>query len=114
MYMWNFIDTIESPAEPVVGYDVQATDGSVGTVESAGHDPDDSYLIVDTGFWIFGKQRLVPAGAVRQINRRERVIFLSVDKATVKDAPDLDADAHRQHDQAWRDRFAAPFLTPKV
>ena len=26
------------------------------------------YLVVDTGFWIFGKKRLIPAGVVTHVD----------------------------------------------
>jgi hypothetical protein len=46
------------------GYDVMATDGRIGSIEEHSSDESSGYLVVDTGFWIFGKKRLMPAGVV--------------------------------------------------
>src|SRR5688500_13907922 len=40
----------------VTGFEVEATDGSIGKVDDATNDIGDSYIIVDTGPWIFGKK----------------------------------------------------------
>jgi hypothetical protein len=112
MNPWNYPDAITVSDHSLVGYDVEATDGPIGKVDAASHDPDDSYIVVDTGFWIFGKQRLVPASAVSQVNFERQKVFLSVDKDTVKRAPDHH-DGHRP-DPAVRDQFAAPFIAPHL
>jgi hypothetical protein len=112
MNPWNYPDAITISDDSLVGYEVEATDGSIGKVDAASHDPDDSYIVVDTGIWIVGEQRLVPASAVSQINFEQRKVFLSVDKDTVKSAPDHD-DGHRE-DPAVRDQFAAPFIAPQL
>ena len=108
---WNYRDSVTLPEESIVGYDVVASDGSIGTVEAASHDPDDSYLVVDIGFWIFGKQRMVPAAAVRQINPGARKVFLSVDKKAIKHAPDHDGT--ERDDPATRDQRAVDLIGPK-
>jgi hypothetical protein len=51
----------------VVGYKVEALDGSIGKVDDATYDEGSSRLIVDTGGWILGKKVMLPAGVVRQI-----------------------------------------------
>ena len=56
--------------EKLVGYDVEATDGHIGKIDEASTETDRNYLVVDTGFWIFGKKRLVPAGVVVARPRR--------------------------------------------
>jgi hypothetical protein len=84
---WNYADTVEFPAEPIAGYDVEATDGSVGCVAATSRDRDHSYVVVTSGAWIFKRERLVPAGAVRQVSPEARKVFLNVDRATVKQAP---------------------------
>ena len=50
--------------DQLVGYDVEALDGSIGKIDKASTETDRYYLVVDTGFWIFGKKRLIPAGVV--------------------------------------------------
>jgi hypothetical protein len=74
------------------GYDVAATDDdSVGKVDEVVTEEDGStYLVVDTGFWIFGKKRMIPAGAVASIDTDKRRVELSLSKDEIKKAPDYD------------------------
>src|SRR3954470_6291952 len=76
----------------VTGFDVEATDGSLGKVDKATYETDGSYLVVDTGWWIFGKKRMVPAGLVDRVDPDARKVYLRVSKDEVKNAPDYDPD----------------------
>ena len=78
----------------VTGYDVEATDGHIGKVDEATNEPQSSCLVVDTGFWIFGKKRMIPAGVVQRIDPDEKKVFVGMTKDQIKDAPDYDADRH--------------------
>jgi len=47
----------------ISGYDVSARDGDIGQVEEVVNGADGrSYVVVDTGFWIFEKKRMIPVG----------------------------------------------------
>lgn len=87
------IDVFEAEPIDLTGFDVEASDGHIGKVDEASHDAG-SCLVVDTGFWIFGKRRMVPAGMVRAVDPDERKVHLSMTKDEVKDAPDYDPDHH--------------------
>lgn len=73
------MNTLDSRVDPVSqvgdrsvdGYDVMATDGSIGSIEEHASDDSSGYLVVDTGFWIFGKKRLTPAGVVTAIDHAD-------------------------------------------
>ena len=103
----------EAEAAPAVaGYSVDASDGHIGTVDEVSYDAGSGSIVVDTGHWIFGKKRMVPAGVIEKIDSESRVVTLSCSKADVKAAPDYDPsradDApHRaevgEHYQAQRD-----------
>ena len=56
----------------MTGFDVEAIDGSIGKIDESSFEADNSHIVVDTGFWIFGKKRLIPAGAVTGSRPRER------------------------------------------
>lgn len=93
-------------AEPIdfAGYDVEAADGHIGKIDEATFDDGSSCLIVDTGFWIFGKKRMIPAGVVATVDVDEKRVHISMSKDEVKDAPDFDeqrhaADEHGHHDE---------------
>ena len=64
----NVVDTHAD----ISGFGVEAVDGSIGKVDAATYDVGRSYIVVDTGPWIFGKKVLLPAGVVRGIDETER------------------------------------------
>ena len=74
----------------VSGYDVEATDGSIGKVDEATYDTGRSYLVVDTGPWIFGKKVMLPAGVVRDIDESGQTVFVDRTKDEIKHAPEYD------------------------
>jgi hypothetical protein len=51
----------------VVGFDVEATDGSIGKIDEATYDVGSSYVVVDTGPWIFGSKVMLPAGIITRV-----------------------------------------------
>jgi hypothetical protein len=55
--------------------------------------------VVDTGFWIFGKKRLIPAGVVRSIDDDNQKVYLSLTKDEVKSAPDFDEQRRDYRDE---------------
>lgn len=100
---WNYRESTWSEGD-VVGYDVHAVDGSIGTVAEATSDTDRAHIVVDTGFWIFGKKRLIPAGAVIKVDHDARTVTVSLSKDQVKAAPDYDLD--QDLDEAERERHS--------
>jgi hypothetical protein len=95
--VWTFRDqhalgsnVMETHAD-LSGFSVEAIDGSIGKVDEATYDIGRSYLVVDTGPWIFGRKVLVPAGVVRGIDEAEEVVFVNRTKDQVKNAPEFDA-----------------------
>ena len=111
--LWSYRDTARTQTTDVVGFDVQATDGSIGKVDQATYDADASYLVVDTGPWIFGKRRMLPAGVIERIDYDGRQVFVNLTKDQIRDAPDYDA-THDQ-DEAYRNQlgtYYGPFWWP--
>jgi hypothetical protein len=72
------------------GYGVEALDGGIGKVDEATYDVGSSYIVVDTGPWIFGKKVLLPAGVVDRIDMEDETVYVSRTKDQIKDAPELD------------------------
>jgi hypothetical protein len=61
--MWVYSeDDWASPQTPMAGYSVEASDGSIGKIDEATYDTGASYIVVDTGPWIFGKKVMLPDG----------------------------------------------------
>jgi Protein of unknown function (DUF2795) len=75
------------------GYDVDARDGEIGSVDEATNDVGASYLIVDTGPWIFGKRVLLPAGVIERVDHGARRIHAGLTREQIKNAPEYDPDA---------------------
>ena len=83
-----------------VGYGVEALDGSIGKVDEATEDAGSSYLVVDTGPWIFGKKVMLPAGVVSRVDHDDEKVYVNRTKEQIKNAPEFDADLYR--DEAYR------------
>src|SRR4030095_5683235 len=79
----------------LTGFDVEATEGSIGKIDEATYDPSASSVVVDTGFWIFGKKRMIPAGVVQKVDWDDHKVFVTMTKDQIKNAPDYDPDRHK-------------------
>ena len=86
----------------IVGYKVEAIDGSIGKIDEATYDAGSSYVVVDTGPWIFGKKVMLPAGIVERVDRDDEKVFVSRTKDQIKDAPEFDEDTYGGDE--YRDR----------
>ena len=74
----------------IVGYGVEAFDGSIGKVDEATYDAGSAFIVVDTGPWIFGKKVMLPAGIVTSVDHDDEKIFVSRTKDQIKNAPEFD------------------------
>ena len=83
-------------ASDLSGFDVEATDGHIGKIDEATNDTSASYVVVDTGFWIFGKKRLIPAGVVERIDPNDEKVYVRMTKDQIKDAPDYDPNRNER------------------
>ena len=90
--IWTYQDSTWTGGNDLVGYDVEATDGSIGKIDEATTEASSSYLVVDTGFWIFGKKRLIPAGVVSSVDHDSKNVYVDLTKEQIKSAPDYDRD----------------------
>jgi hypothetical protein len=96
--MGTTTDVWSYQAEPTIGdvdltgFSVEATDGGIGKVDEATYEAGSSYLIVDTGPWIFGKKVMLPAGVVQRVDPDSETLFVSRTKDEIKNAPEFDED----------------------
>jgi hypothetical protein len=74
----------------ITGFEVEAIDGSIGKVDEATYEVGSSYLVADTGPWIFGKKVMLPAGVIQRIDDVEEKIFVNRTKDEIKNAPEFD------------------------
>ena len=98
--LWSWRDTARSQTTDPVGFQVVATDGAIGNIDTATHDVGESYIVVDTGVWIFGKKRMLPAGVIDRIDYDDRKVYVNLTKDEIRQAPDYVAD--REREEAYR------------
>jgi hypothetical protein len=84
----------------LTGYSVEATDGGIGKVDEATYEVGGSYIVVDTGPWIFGKKVMLPAGVIERVDSESETIFVNLAKDQIKNAPEF--DEARVTDEAYR------------
>ena len=84
----------------LAGFSVEATDGGIGKIDEATYDTSRSYIVVDTGPWIFGKKVMLPAGVIYRVDLDTKTVYVDRSKNEIKYAPELhesryDEDAYR-------------------
>ena len=97
--VWVYSGTGWGDALDITGYKVEALDGSIGKVDRATYQTKGSYIVVDTGPWIFGKKVVLPAGVLDSIDRDEATVFVHRTKDEIKDSPEYD---DTRFDEAYR------------
>jgi hypothetical protein len=100
--VWKYRDAAWSDDRDVVGYDVEATDGSIGKIDETSTETDTAFVVVDTGFWIFGRKRMIPAGLVTEVDHDAQTVTVTLSKDQVEAAPDYeefadDEDAKKRY-----------------
>lgn len=100
-HLWTYEETLfgdlDSPMEPGVdGFDVEALDGSIGHVDEATYEVGSSYIVVDTGPWIFGKKVMIPAGLIERVDLDQEKIYINQTKEQIKNSPEFDEARYRE------------------
>lgn len=96
--VWQFRSTSgHISGSDLVDFQVEATDGHIGKIDKLSEEADASYLVVDTGPWIFGKHVLLPAGTVVQVDVAERKVCVDRTKDEIKGGPEFDPHQHEVH-----------------
>ena len=88
--LWTYRDYESWTTKDVSGFSVQALDGEIGSVDEATYDAGSSYVVVDTGPWIFGEKVLIPAGTIERVDFNDRRVFVNRTKEQIKNAPKFD------------------------
>jgi hypothetical protein len=91
------------------GLSVEAVDGSIGKVDDATNEVGASYIVVDTGPWIFGKKVVLPAGVIDNVDFDTETVFVNRTKEQIKNAPEFD-EAHYR-DQSYRGELGSYYGT---
>jgi hypothetical protein len=67
---WTYRDNLGvemSRGLELTGFEVEAHDGGIGKIDGASYDLGSSYIVVDTGPWIFGTKVMLPAAIIQRI-----------------------------------------------
>ncbi len=102
MDVWTYRDETIGDID-LVGFEVEATDGDIGKIDDATDEAGGSFIVVDTGPWIFGKKVMLPAGVISDVDFDAQKVFVNRTKDEIKNAPEFDAD--RYGDAAYRDEI---------
>ena len=104
--IWAFESDLSPNLNPrdLVGYKVEALDGSIGKIDSASDQTGSSSIVVDTGPWILGKKVMLPAGVVQRIDADDEKVYVSRTKDEIKSAPEFDPDQYQRPE--YRDRLS--------
>ena len=106
--MWTYGGGVRTEAD-LDGYEVEAKDGSIGTVDEDTNEVGRSYLIVDTGPWIFGRRALLPAGVIERVDHNNRRVHVNRTRDEVRRAPEYDPAAG--FSTAYRQRIGTHYGT---
>ncbi|MBA3740133.1 MAG: DUF2382 domain-containing protein [Chloroflexi bacterium] len=96
--LWTYRDSDSWGNVDMTGFDIEATDGSIGTVDEATYDAGKSYVVVDTGPWIFGKKVVLPGGAIQRVDAADRRVWVDLTKTQIENAPEFDELRYRDDD----------------
>jgi len=108
--VWTYGDQSTLGADMVgdvdlTGFSVEALDGGIGKIDEASYDVGASYIVVDTGPWIFGKKVMLPAGVVNNADHEDRKVYVDRTKDEIKSAPEFDENTYS--DPVYRDKLGS-------
>jgi hypothetical protein len=101
--LWTYSENVRTTGSglDLSGYKVEAIDGSIGKVDESSSDVGASYIVVDTGPWIFGKKVMLPAGVIDRVDAEDEKVYVTRTKDQIKNAPEFDEAGYRE--PAYRD-----------
>ncbi|HEX6475232.1 MAG TPA: PRC-barrel domain-containing protein [Candidatus Limnocylindria bacterium] len=102
--MWTYREEIWVTAD-LTGFKVEALDGEIGSVDEKTNDVGSSFIVVDTGPWIFGKKVLLPAGVIDRVDLENRHLFVNRTKDEIQNAPEFDES--RYMDPTYRNEIGS-------
>ena len=103
--MWSYTTTAGiATGTDLTGFSVEAIDGGIGKVDEATNEVGGSFVVVDTGPWIFGKKVMLPAGVIRDIDLDAETVFVNRPKDQIKNAPEFDEQTYR--DEPYRSELS--------
>ena len=111
--IWNYSRDYASEPMDLKGFKVEAIDGDIGRVDEATYDVGASFIVVDTGPWIFGRKVVLPAGAIQGLDLDDQKVVVGLTKDQIKGSPELDEVTDYRSDE-YRSRLGSyydPFVS---
>jgi hypothetical protein len=102
--IWTFPPTADS-IPFLIGYDVVATDGKIGSIDEHSLASDSSYIVLNTGWWLFERKHLIPCGFISSIDGDAGKILLSKTRREVRAAPVFKPIEHSSESGRYRDCY---------
>jgi uncharacterized protein (TIGR02271 family) len=108
----NYQDSFEGNDIKGLGVYTEGSDEKIGTVNDVLVDDEGHfrYLVVDLGFWIFGKKVLLPVGRTRIDYGRDRVYAVGMTREQAEDLPEFD---ERRLEYDYEERVRNVYRNPK-
>ena len=100
--LWTYRDPVTAGIN-LSGYEVEALDGKIGSIDEATYEVGGSFIVIDTGPWIFGKKVLLPAGVIDRVDTEDEKVYVDRTKDEIKNAPEFDESRYR--DMEYRDEL---------
>ena len=90
--MWEYgQDQSDWGDRRLVGYKIEARDGSIGKVDDATTETGAQSVVVDTSsIPMFGQKVMLPAGLIERVDHDEEKVFVSASKDQIKSSPKYD------------------------
>jgi hypothetical protein len=107
--LWTYNESLDAP-KTLDGFGVEALDGDVGKVDDATYEVGASYIVVDTGPWIFGRKVLIPAKAIARLDIPNEKVYLRLKQDQIKDSPAFDDDADPSQRRQEIDAYYGPIF----
>jgi hypothetical protein len=85
--IWSYAAGDEWAPGELVGYQVEALDGSLGTVDESSVRTSDGYVVVGTRRWNVGRKVLIPAGLLRRADAHHRTVHVDRTRREIRKAP---------------------------
>ncbi len=89
--LWTYRSDVAVPPD-LEGFEVDARDGKVGKIDEATNEIGGSFVVVDTGPWIFGRKVMIPASRIGRIDLEHRRVLADLTKDEIKSSPEYDPD----------------------
>ena len=95
------------------GYTMAATDGEIGTVEDFYFDDESltvRYVIVNTGYWWFGKKVLIPTDTLDNADWELKSFPINLTREEIRNSPDVDTEkpVSRQQEAGLHKYYGRP------